>query len=163
MPSPKGEGGPAGPNEGVSFRAADHKRAAETSLALISQRAGPLTASVYALRAAFGGCAPTRACGRSPSGKPLELTGAFSPWGRRWPAGRMRGELSLVARFFAISPFKHKRTRACARVFYASYYRAFLAVSTRALKLAGSWMAISDSILRFSSTPAFFRPFMKVE
>ena len=45
MPSPKGEGGPAGPDEGVSFRAADHKRAAETSLALISQRAGPLTAS----------------------------------------------------------------------------------------------------------------------
>ena len=37
--------------------------------ALISQRAGPLTASVYALRAAFGGCAPTRACGRSPSGE----------------------------------------------------------------------------------------------
>jgi len=27
----------------------------------------------------------------------------------------MRGELSLVARFFAISPFKHKRTRARAR------------------------------------------------
>ena len=60
-------------------------------------------------------------------------------------------------------PFKHKRTRACARVFYASYYRAFLAVSTRALKLAGSWMAISLSILRFSSMPDFFRPFMKVE
>ena len=33
-------------------------------------------ASVYALRAAFGGCAPTRACGRSPSGKPLELAAA---------------------------------------------------------------------------------------
>ena len=56
-------------------------------------------ASVYALRAAFGGCAPTRACGRSPSGeafrtgaaprgKPLELTGAFSPWGRRCPRPR---------------------------------------------------------------------------
>ena len=29
LPSPKGEGGPAGPDEGVSFRAADHKRAAE--------------------------------------------------------------------------------------------------------------------------------------
>ena len=28
-------------------------------------------ASVYALRAAFGGCAPTRACGRSPSGEGL--------------------------------------------------------------------------------------------
>ena len=25
--------------------------------------------SVYALRAAFGGCAPTRACGRSPTGE----------------------------------------------------------------------------------------------
>ena len=25
--------------------------------------------SVYALRAAFGGCAPTRACGRSPKGE----------------------------------------------------------------------------------------------
>ena len=38
------------PDEGVSFRAADHKRAAETSLALISQRAGPLTASPEGLR-----------------------------------------------------------------------------------------------------------------
>ena len=47
-------------------------------------------ASVYALRAAFGGCAPTRACGRSPSGKPLELTGAFSPWERRCPRPRPR-------------------------------------------------------------------------
>ena len=42
--------------------------------ALISQRAGPLTASVYALRAAFGGCAPTRACGRSPSGEAFKET-----------------------------------------------------------------------------------------
>ena len=31
--------------------------------------AGP--PSVYALRAAYGGCAPTRACGRSPSGEAL--------------------------------------------------------------------------------------------
>ena len=88
MPSPKGEGGPAGPDEGVSFRAANHKQAAETSLTLISQRAGPLTASVYALRAAFGGCAPTRACGRSPSGEAAP-PGLFVPphtsaaaWGR---------------------------------------------------------------------------------
>ena len=44
LPSPLGEG------RGVSFRAADHKRAAETSLALISQRAGPLTASPEGLR-----------------------------------------------------------------------------------------------------------------
>ena len=47
-------------------------------------------ASVYALRAAFGGCAPTRACGRSPSGEAFELTGAFSPWGRRCPRPRPR-------------------------------------------------------------------------
>ena len=110
-----------------------------------------------------GGLCPHPACGHLPPKGKAPQPQAFSPWGRRWPAGRMRGELSLVARFFAISPFKHKRTRACARVFYASYYRAFLAVSTRALKLAGSWMAISLSILRFSSMPDFFRPFMKVE
>ena len=30
-------------------------------------------ASVYALRAAFGGCAPTRACGRSPEGEAFFL------------------------------------------------------------------------------------------
>ena len=29
--------------------------------------------SVYALRAAFGGCAPTRACGRSPEGEAFFL------------------------------------------------------------------------------------------
>ena len=57
------------PDEGAGFRAANHKRAAETSLTLISQRAGPLTASVFAPRAACGGCTPTRACGRSPSGE----------------------------------------------------------------------------------------------
>ena len=34
LPSPKGEGGPAGPDEGVSFRAADHKRAAEQAAPL---------------------------------------------------------------------------------------------------------------------------------
>ena len=88
MPSPKGEGGPAGPDEGVSFRAANHKQAAETSLTLISQRAGPLTASVFAPRAACGGCTPTRACGRSPSGEAAP-PGLFVPphtsaaaWGR---------------------------------------------------------------------------------
>ena len=49
--------------------AAARLRDSAKHFALISQRAGPLTASVYALRAAFGGCAPTRACGRSPSGE----------------------------------------------------------------------------------------------
>ena len=38
LPSPKGEGGPAGPDEGVSFRAADHKRAAETRGPLVKDR-----------------------------------------------------------------------------------------------------------------------------
>ena len=49
--------------------AAARLRDSAKHFALISQRAGPLTASVYALRAAFGGCAPTRACGRSPKGE----------------------------------------------------------------------------------------------
>ena len=59
--------------------------------------------SVYALKAAFGGCAPTCACERSPSGKALEKeanhaykndglsgpgpcpAGAFFDGGGRWP------------------------------------------------------------------------------
>ena len=36
---------------------------------LIRPRARPRPPSVSALRAAYGGCAPTRACGRSPKGK----------------------------------------------------------------------------------------------
>ena len=43
-------------------------------------------ASVYALRAAFGGCAPTRACGRSPSGEAFR-TGA-SPSGEAFRSDR---------------------------------------------------------------------------
>ena len=42
-------------------------------------------------------------------------------------------------------------------------YRAAFAFSTTAAKAAGSLIAISDRLLRFSSMPAFFRPFMKVE
>ena len=42
-------------------------------------------------------------------------------------------------------------------------YRAALAFSTMAAKAALSWMAISDRLLRLSSIPAFFTPFMKVE
>ena len=41
-------------------------RAIAANLPLIRPFGPP---SVYALRAAFGGCAPTRACGRSPSGE----------------------------------------------------------------------------------------------
>ena len=46
-------------------------------------------ASVYALRAAFGGCAPTRACGRSPSGEAFRTGG--SPSG-----GAFRTDRSLL-------------------------------------------------------------------
>ena len=41
--------------------------------------------------------------------------------------------------------------------------QAFFARSQRAVKAAGSWIAVSESILRFMSTPASFRPCMKVE
>ena len=40
---------------------------------------------------------------------------------------------------------------------------AALAFSARAVKAAGSWMASSESIFRFISTPLSFRPCMKVE
>ena len=76
------------------------------SLPLISQRAGPLTASVSALRAASGGCASTRACGRSPAGeadaiaKKLIWRGceppSLPPRGKVAPQGRMRGSLTAT-------------------------------------------------------------------
>ena len=75
---------------------------------LISQRSGPLTASVSALRAASGGCASTRACGRSPAGeadaiaKKLIWRGceppSLPPRGKVAPQGRMRGSLTATTR-----------------------------------------------------------------
>ena len=65
-----------------------------TNSALISRLRA--AASVSALRAAFGGCAPTRACGRSPSGKSFGTGGAFSPWGRRCPRPRPRTDEGRV-------------------------------------------------------------------
>ena len=66
-----GEGG-RGPDRGRMrgrFTAVAHKRVIAARLALISQRTGPLTASVSVPSAAYGGCTPTRACGRSPAGE----------------------------------------------------------------------------------------------
>ncbi len=51
----------------------------------------------------------------------------------------------------------------CPGVSMCIYFAALFAVSTRAEKLFGSWIAISESIFRFSSMPLFFRPFMKTE
>ena len=48
-------------------------------------------------------------------------------------------------------------------ILFDSVYRATLAFSVRAVKAAGSWMAISESIFRFISMPASFSPCMKVE
>ena len=80
---------------------------------LISQRSGPLTASVSALRAASDGCASTRACGRSPAGeadaiaKKMIWRGceppSLPPRGKVAPQGRMRGELAAAARVWVIS------------------------------------------------------------
>ena len=46
---------------------------------------------------------------------------------------------------------------------FMPYYRDAFAFSHSAVKAAGSWIAVSDSILRFMSIPASFRPCMKVE
>ena len=81
MPSPLGEGvrGPArGRMRGEPAEVACYREATRTppSSAACGRQLPPkgkplelAAASVYALRAAFGGCAPTRACGRSPSGE----------------------------------------------------------------------------------------------
>ena len=42
-------------------------------------------------------------------------------------------------------------------------FRAAFACSHRAVNAAGSWIAVSESILRFMSMPASFRPCIKVE
>ena len=96
-----------------SLTATTRSRAATASTALISQRSGPLTASVSALRAASGGCASTRACGRSPAGeadaiaKKMIWRGceppSLPPRGKVAPQGRMRGELAASARVWVIS------------------------------------------------------------
>ena len=46
---------------------------------------------------------------------------------------------------------------------YSFYASCCLAISVRAVKAALSLTAISASILRLISTPAFFMPFIKVE
>ena len=75
---------------------------------------------------------------------------------------KRRAEATAPARGLLLSI--QSDARACARALLVFlFYSAFLAVSTRAAKPAWSWMAISLSILRFSSMPAFFRPFMKLE
>ena len=91
-----------------SLTTTTRSRAATASTALISQRSGPLTASVSALRAASGGCASTRACGRSPAGeadaiaKKLIWRGceppSLPPRGKVAPQGRMRGSLTATTR-----------------------------------------------------------------
>ena len=95
------------------FAAAARVWVISASPPLISQRSGPLTASVSALRAASGGCASTRACGRSPAGeadaiaKKLIWRGceppSLPPRGKVAPQGRMRGELAASARVWVIS------------------------------------------------------------
>ena len=44
-----------------------------------------------------------------------------------------------------------------------SYFAAFFARSQSVVKAAGSWIAVSESILRFMSRPASFRPCINVE
>ena len=104
---PRGKVAPQGRMRG-SLTATTRSRAATASTALISQRSGPLTASVSALRAASGGCASTRACGRSPAGeadaiaKKLIWRGceppSLPPRGKVAPQGRMRGSLTATTR-----------------------------------------------------------------
>ena len=49
------------------------------------------------------------------------------------------------------------------KLLYVMDYREAFAFSTRAAKAAGSWIAISDRLLRFISMPDFLTPFMNLE
>ena len=84
--------------------------------------------------------------------------------GQRLPQKLLRQGTALKHCFRPQEPrIQNGRPRIRAGVTMQGLDQAFLTVSTRAAKLLGSLMAISDSILRFSSMPAFFRPAMKVE
>ena len=65
-PSPAGEGGPAGPDEGQAILGNPF---AGNARQLRPHQSASRTASVSVPRAAYGGCTPTRACGRSPTGE----------------------------------------------------------------------------------------------
>ena len=71
--------------------------------------------------------------------------------------------LALFEGVFGVprAPQKTQRPAGTERCAYVQL--AFLAMSHRAVNATASLMAISDSILRLISTPASFRPCMKVE
>ena len=71
---------------------------------------------------------------------------------------------SLYSLFTLPSSLFHKKILpGTGEDFFMKTYCAFFARSQRAVKAAGSWMAVSESILRFISIPAFFRPYMNLE
>ena len=75
--------------------------------------------------------------------------------------------IQFIPQFFTLLfyLFTHKKItcRAAGDFFMFSYASLALAMSHRAVNATASLMAISDSILRLISTPASFRPCMKVE
>ncbi len=70
--------------------------------------------------------------------------------------------MQALSEQFAAKRKKAPRPAVGERIFRSDHFAA-LAFSHRAVKAAGSWIAVSDSILRFMSMPASFRPCMKVE
>ena len=64
---------------------------------------------------------------------------------------------------FSLLSFIKKETLYSVSFFMFCYASLALAMSHRAVNATASLMAISDSILRLISTPASFRPCMKVE
>src|SRR5699024_7151071 len=73
------------------------------------------------------------------------------------------GDLVHSSSILTFACKKHLWESRSHRCLGVSYFNAAFAVSHRAVKAASSWMAISESIFRFIATPAFFRPFIKVE
>ena len=101
-------------------------------------------------------------CALSTAHKTIRPRCESPPWTRAAIQAAPTGALRVTQALRAAAPVQ-KRGRGGAVSSYVLSYSAFLAVSASRAKAAGSWMAISERVLRFISTPAFLRPYINRE
>ena len=123
------------------------------------ERRKPPSVSLRSTPPPRGEASPSGESGRGT--RPIGGRGLF-PFGRNEAAALLRRPHCIWP---DAGPFPRSVGFPGRSVFLAglSYLAAFFARSQRAVKAAGSWIAVSESILRFMSRPASFRPCINVE
>ena len=79
------------------------------------------------------------------------------------PAALANVPASVTLQIYLYAIVRASGKRPEALLIFVSYFAAFFARSQSVVKAAGSWIAVSESILRFMSRPASFRPCINVE